>query len=104
MDPPQAGVKTNRIGIGDEMDLMAAVRQFQPQFRGDDSASTVCWVAGNADFHVSQAIRCAAPPFSIPRENWQPRSRKGPACVAAARRREAIAATASSRRRALRKL
>src|SRR5450756_1524355 len=39
-------------GIGDEVDLVSALRQLDPQFRGDHSAAAVRWIARDADFHV----------------------------------------------------
>src|SRR6516162_9082526 len=46
----------NRLRVRDEMDLMAAPRQFEAEFGRDHAAATVGWITGNADFHRAPAL------------------------------------------------
>jgi hypothetical protein len=39
------------IGVADEMDFVAARRQFQAELGGDDTAAAVRGVTGDADSH-----------------------------------------------------
>src|SRR5262249_22512779 len=58
VDPGDVRIEADRVGIADEVDLVAARSQFQAQFRGDDSAAAVCGIAGDADLHFcSVALR-----------------------------------------------
>ena len=47
-----ARVETNWIGVGDEVDLVAAIGQFEAQFRGHDAAAAVGGITGDADVHT----------------------------------------------------
>ena len=44
-------VEPNGVGVGDEVDFVAARGQFQAQLRGDDAAAAVGGITGDADFH-----------------------------------------------------
>ncbi len=52
VDAGRAWVQPDRIGVGDEMDVVAAGGQFQAQLRGDDAAAAVSGIAGNSDSHA----------------------------------------------------
>src|SRR5581483_12506737 len=45
----RAGAEANRVGVGNEMDVVAAVRQLNAKLSGDDAAAAVGGVAGDAD-------------------------------------------------------
>ena len=48
------GMRTGQpdgLGIGDEVNFVAALRQFQPQLGCDHAAAAVGGITGNADFH-----------------------------------------------------
>jgi hypothetical protein len=51
MNPRQPRIQANGIRVGDEMDLVAARRQFQAQLRGDDAAASVRRVTGDTNLH-----------------------------------------------------
>jgi len=52
VDTRRVGIETDGIGVADEVDLMAAMRQFETELRGDDPATTLGGIAGNADAHA----------------------------------------------------
>src|SRR5439155_2505206 len=64
-------IEADRIGIRDEVDLVAAIGKFQAQLGGHDSAAAVGWIARDTDFHcfsVAPAeVSTAAPiwPFTF---------------------------------------
>src|SRR5205807_4165784 len=41
--------QSNRLGVRNEMDLVAALRQLNTQFSGDHSAATIGWITGYPD-------------------------------------------------------
>ena len=43
------------LRVGNEMDLVSALRQLQTEFRGDDSAAAVRRITGDSDLHVRGA-------------------------------------------------
>src|SRR5712692_3111879 len=47
------------LGVGNEMNLVAALRQFQTQFRGHNAAAAVRGITGDPDLHS------ARPPFPV---------------------------------------
>ena len=51
MNPRNARIETNGIGVTDEVDLMAACGELQAQFGGDDAAAAIGGVTGDADVH-----------------------------------------------------
>ena len=52
VDARHVGIETDGIGVADEVDLVAAVRQFEAELGGDDAAAAVGGVAGDADAHA----------------------------------------------------
>src|ERR1039457_5299554 len=74
MDARHILVEPYGIGVGDEVDLVAARGQFQAQLRGDDAAAAVGGITGDTNSHfcsvaltgrgVAYAIcpRCSLPP------------------------------------------
>ncbi len=52
VDAGSAGVQPDGIGVGDEMDVVAAVGQLQAKLGGDDAAAAVGGIAGDSDPHV----------------------------------------------------
>src|SRR5579862_8685913 len=48
---PQA----NGLGVGDEMDFMSALGQFQPKFGGHNSAAAVSRITGDSNLHLPGA-------------------------------------------------
>ena len=53
VDARRTRVQPDGIGVGNEMDLMAARGQFQTEFGGDNAAAAVRGIAGDADLHSS---------------------------------------------------
>ena len=53
VDARNTGVETDRIGVGDEMNLVSAIGQFEAQFGGHDTAAAIGGIAGDADFHAA---------------------------------------------------
>src|ERR1700722_12466548 len=54
VDPRQPVIEPDRVGVTDEMHLMAASGQFQPKFGGNNSTSTISWIASYADLHMGR--------------------------------------------------
>ena len=63
VDARRAGVEADRIGVGDEVDLVAARGQFQAELGGDDAAAAVRGIAGDADLSCSRFGRRGAIQF-----------------------------------------
>lgn len=57
IDDIRAVVEADRVGVGDEVDLVAAVGEFESEFGGDDSAASVGWVASDADSHARECSK-----------------------------------------------
>ena len=47
-----SGIEPDRVGVGDEVDLVPAVGQLQSQFGGDDAAAAIGGIARDADVHL----------------------------------------------------
>jgi hypothetical protein len=43
------------LRVGNEVDLVAPLRQFQTKFGGNNSTTAVCRITGDADLHVRGA-------------------------------------------------
>ncbi len=56
-DARNARIQADRIGVGDEVHLVAAICQFHAQLRSHDAASAVGGIAGNADVHFVRLAR-----------------------------------------------
>ena len=54
VDARSARVEPDGVGVGDEVDLVAAVGQFQAQFGGDDAAAAVGGITGDSDLHLAR--------------------------------------------------
>ncbi len=52
-------IQPDWLRVRDEVDFVPALREFKPKFGGNDSASTVGWIACDTDLQLS------APPFSL---------------------------------------
>src|SRR5438045_2997090 len=52
MNPRCPGVEANGIGVADEMHVVTAVREFEPQLGGHDSTAAVGGIARNPDVHL----------------------------------------------------
>jgi len=48
--------QANGLRIGDEMNLMAPAREFEPQFSGHNAAAAVGWITGDPDLHAPPTI------------------------------------------------
>src|SRR5580692_10593961 len=71
MNPGKAGVETNRIGVGDEMDFVTARGKLQAEFGGDDAAASVGGVTGDADLHERRvAFRVAVQSEVVMKIKW----------------------------------
>ena len=44
--------ESDGLGIGDEMNFVPTMGQFQPELGSNHPAATVCRIAGNPDLHV----------------------------------------------------
>ena len=51
VDARQVLIEPNGVGVADEMDFVAARRQFQAELGGDDPAAAVRGITGDADSH-----------------------------------------------------
>jgi hypothetical protein len=51
VNPREILIEPYGIGVADEMDFVAARRQFQTELSSDDPAAAVGGVTGNADSH-----------------------------------------------------
>ena len=61
VDARRIRIQPDRIGIGNEMDLVAARGQFHSQFGGDDAAAAVGGIASDADVHLAQRSKADLP-------------------------------------------
>ena len=52
MNPRRARIQTNGVRVGDEMNLVPAVGEFEAQFRRDDAAAAVGRITSDSDVHV----------------------------------------------------
>src|SRR5580700_9353887 len=43
--------QADRLGIRNEMDLVSTLGQFNPELSGNDSATSVGWIAGDSNLH-----------------------------------------------------
>src|SRR2546425_2452095 len=50
-NPRLIRIDPDRIGVADEMDVMAAIGQLEPELGGHDPAAAVRWIAGDSDPH-----------------------------------------------------
>ena len=56
VDARNAGIEPDRIRVGDEVNLVAARREFEAEFGGDDPAAAVGGIAGDADSQGSPVL------------------------------------------------
>ena len=54
MNSREAGIEANGIRVSDEMNLVAARRQFQAELGGDNAAAAVGGITGDADLHYGR--------------------------------------------------
>jgi hypothetical protein len=47
----EPGIEADRVGITDEMHLVAPNGQLQAKFGGNNATSTISWIASYADLH-----------------------------------------------------
>ncbi len=52
MNAGDARIQSNGVGVGNEMDIVPPHSKFKAEFRSDDAAAAVRWVAGDSDFHL----------------------------------------------------
>src|SRR5262249_42709866 len=50
--------KPDGLSVGNEMDVVSTVRQFEPQFRGHHAAASVGGIAGDPDLHCPLRDTC----------------------------------------------
>src|ERR1039457_2863296 len=58
--------QTNRLRIGDEMDLVAPASKLQPEFGGDHSAAAIRWITSDANLHGSPDASQTIPSLDSP--------------------------------------
>src|SRR5580698_4873622 len=51
MDVVLRAAQANGLSVGDEVNFVAALRQFQAEFGGDDAAAAVGGISGNSNLH-----------------------------------------------------
>ena len=56
-----SGIQADGIGVRDEVDLVAAVGEFESELRGDDPAAAVGGIASDADVHLAQRSKADLP-------------------------------------------
>ncbi len=54
MDARESSVQANRVGVSDEVHLVATGGELHPQFGGDNSAAAIGGIAGDSDLHFDR--------------------------------------------------
>jgi len=52
VDVRMRAAQPNGLGVGNEVNFVSTLRQFQPQLGRDHAAASVGRIAGDADFHA----------------------------------------------------
>src|SRR5215471_12751178 len=77
MNAGQARIEADGIGVGDEVHVVAAVRQFPPEFGRHDSAAAVGGVTGDADVHLASVASGVGRSMPAPIWPWMFSSGRG---------------------------
>ena len=80
VDARRVRVQPDGVGVGDEVDLVAAGGQFQAEFGGDDAAAAVSGIAGDSDVHLASVAKADLPVQVLVRARPRRRRRTRPGC------------------------